>query len=50
MGQGKRAIVIGASSGIGHEVAKLFIEQGWTVGVAVICGLTLYIYLRILCL
>ena len=32
--QGKRAIVIGASSGIGLEVAKLLIEQGWTVGVA----------------
>ena len=32
--QGKRAIVIGASSGIGLEVAKLLIEQGWMVGVA----------------
>ena len=32
--QGKKAIVIGASSGIGLEVAKLLIEQGWTVGVA----------------
>ncbi len=30
----KRAIVIGASSGIGHEVARLLIMQGWTVGVA----------------
>ena len=30
----KRAIVIGASSGIGLEVAKLLIEQDWTVGVA----------------
>ena len=30
----KRAIVIGASSGIGMEVAKLLIEQGWMVGVA----------------
>ena len=34
MRQGKRAIVIGASSGIGLEVTKLLIEQGWTVGVA----------------
>lgn len=32
--QGKKAIVIGASSGIGLEVAKLLIEQGWMVGVA----------------
>lgn len=32
--QGKRAIIIGASSGIGLEVAKLLIEQGWIVGVA----------------
>ena len=30
----KRAIIIGASSGIGHEVARLLIMQGWTVGVA----------------
>ncbi len=34
MQQGKKAIVIGASSGIGLEVAKLLIEQGWMVGVA----------------
>lgn len=32
--QMRRAIVIGASSGIGQEVAKLLISQGWTVGVA----------------
>lgn len=32
--QTKRAIVIGASSGIGQKVAKLLISQGWTVGVA----------------
>ena len=29
-----KAIVIGASSGIGREVALLLIRQGWTVGVA----------------
>ena len=34
MQQGKKAIVIGASSGIGLEVAKQLIVQGWTVGVA----------------
>ena len=34
MQQEKKAIVIGASSGIGLEVAKLLIEQGWKVGVA----------------
>ena len=30
----KRAIVVGASSGIGMEVARLLLQQGWTVGVA----------------
>ena len=34
MKQGKKAIVVGASSGIGQEVAKLLMQQGWTVGVA----------------
>lgn len=32
--QGKKAVVIGASSGIGQEVAKILIEEGWRVGVA----------------
>ncbi len=30
----KRIIIVGASSGIGHEVARLFIELGWIVGIA----------------
>lgn len=30
----KKAIVIGASSGIGREVARLLIKEGWTVGAA----------------
>ena len=30
----KRAVVIGASSGIGQEVAMLLMKEGWTVGVA----------------
>ena len=30
----KRAIVMGASSGIGLEVARLLAKRGWTVGVA----------------
>ena len=32
--QKKKAIVIGASSGIGLEVAKILIQQGWSIGVA----------------
>lgn len=30
----KRAIIIGATSGIGQEVAKLLIQQGWRIGIA----------------
>lgn len=30
----KRAIIIGATSGIGQEVAKLLIKQGWRIGIA----------------
>lgn len=30
----KRAIIIGATSGIGEEVAKLLIRQGWRIGIA----------------
>ena len=30
----KRAIVIGASSGLGRQVAQLLIQDGWYVGVA----------------
>jgi len=31
----KKAIIVGATSGIGREVAKLLIAKGWTIGV---CG------------
>ncbi len=30
----KRIIIIGATSGIGYETARLYIRQGWRVGVA----------------
>ena len=30
----KRIIIIGATSGIGNEVARLYIKQGWRIGVA----------------
>ncbi len=30
----KKAVIIGASSGIGYEVAKILINQGWNIGAA----------------
>ena len=30
----KKAIIMGASSGIGYELARLLIAQNWAVGVA----------------
>lgn len=32
--QNKRAVIIGATSGIGYETAVRLVEKGWTVGVA----------------
>ena len=29
-----KAIIIGATSGIGQEVAKLLVQQGWHIGIA----------------
>ncbi len=30
----KRAVIVGATSGIGREVAKLLLEDGWRIGIA----------------
>ena len=30
----KRAVIIGATSGLGLEVARLLLERGWSIGVA----------------
>ena len=30
----KRAIIIGATSGIGQEVAKNLLREGWQIGIA----------------
>ena len=30
----KRAVIIGATSGQGLEVARLLLERGWSIGVA----------------
>ena len=32
--QERKVVVMGATSGIGYEVAKCFLEAGWQVGVA----------------
>jgi short-subunit dehydrogenase len=34
MTEGKKAIIVGASSGIGREVAKLLLSDGWHLGLA----------------
>ena len=30
----KRAVIVGATSGIGYEVAKLLVSEGWRIGIA----------------
>lgn len=30
----KRAVIIGASSGIGREVSKILLAEGWIIGIA----------------
>ena len=30
----KRAVIVGATSGLGLEVARLLLERGWSIGVA----------------
>ena len=30
----KKGIVIGASSGLGQEVARLLLDEGWQLGIA----------------
>lgn len=34
MTKGKKAIIVGASSGIGYEVARLLLQEGWRLGLA----------------
>ena len=30
----QQAIIIGATSGIGQEVARILVQQGWHIGIA----------------
>ena len=30
----KRIVIVGASSGLGKEIALIFLEKGWKVGIA----------------
>ena len=30
----QKAIIIGATSGIGQEVARILVQQGWHIGIA----------------
>ena len=34
MSQPKRILIVGATSGIGREVARLYCRAGWRVGIA----------------
>lgn len=34
METGKRIIIVGATSGIGHEIARIYQQKGWKVGIA----------------
>lgn len=34
MTKGKKAIIVGASSGIGYEVARQLLQEGWRLGLA----------------
>ena len=32
--ESRQAIIMGASSGMGHRIAEILLEKGWRVGVA----------------
>ena len=32
----KRIIIIGATSGIGYEIAQLYRKQGWRIGICLL--------------